>query len=61
MNLRKKAGRRPLTMREGGVGNTNRKGRVTSVTYDPLSRASFLGYNTVVNRGMCYSCKAASA
>lgn len=34
------------------ASSTDRRGQVTSITYDPLNRAKFVGYNTVVNQGV---------
>jgi len=34
------------------VSATDRKGQVTSFTYDPLNRLTLVGYNTVVNGGV---------
>ena len=34
------------------VTTTDRKGQVTSLTYDPLNRLTMTGFNTVVNAGV---------
>jgi YD repeat-containing protein len=34
------------------VSSTDRKGQVTSLTYDPLNRLTMTGFNTVVNTGV---------
>jgi hypothetical protein len=61
MNLRKKARRCPLTIREVGINNTYREGRVTSVTYDTLRPANLFGYNTVGIGEGAISCEGAIA